>query len=63
MSKNKNVKRFGIFYKRNGEWVSSPYCGVTYSLYELGRNPIKDVVKYLKNRVLKSKIKIKRVAA
>ena len=55
MTKNKN--RYGLFYVSNGKWVG-PYCGVTFTKRNLNRNPIKEDIKYFKNRVLKSRVAI-----
>jgi len=63
MTKNKNTKKFGLFYKSHGKWTTVPYAGVTYTAYQLGRNPVKQDVADLKNYILKSRIRVMPVAA
>lgn len=54
----RNQRRFGIFYRSNGRWTSTPYAGVTFTAYTLGRNPVKQDISWLKNYVLKSRVRV-----
>jgi hypothetical protein len=63
MSKNKNktkdkTVRYGLFYRSNGRWTTTPYLGVTYTAYQVSRNPLKKDISVLKNQVLKSKTRL-----
>lgn len=58
----KNSTRFGLFYRSNGRWAG-PYAGATFTAYTLGRKPISTDVHWLKNYVLKSRIKVLPVAS
>ena len=51
-------QRYGIFYRSNGRWTSTPYAGVTFTKYTISRRPINEDIRDLKNRVLKSRVKI-----
>jgi hypothetical protein len=59
--KNKNTKRLGLFYRSNGRWTSTPYEGETFTAYQLKRNPVKSMVRELKNYVLKSRVRFRSV--
>lgn len=61
--RNNTQARYGIFYRSNGRWTTSPYMGVTFTQYTINRNPIKTDIKQLRNEVLKSRIKILPVVA
>lgn len=63
MAKNKTPKRFGLFYRSNGRWTTTPYMGMTFTAYQAKRNPIKNDVSVLKNYILKSKVRIMPVKA
>jgi hypothetical protein len=54
----KNTKRFGLFYKSNGKWNTTPYAGFTFTAYQAKRNPVKREIAELKNYILKSKIRV-----
>jgi len=56
MSKS-NKQRFGIFYRSHNEWTG-PYAGLSFTKYSLNRSPAKKEISWLKNYVLKSRIKI-----
>jgi len=55
---NTNKTRYGIFYRSNGRWTSTPYAGATFTKYTLSRNPVKADISWLRNRVLKSRTKV-----
>ena len=57
-----NKPRFGLFYMSNGRWTG-PYGGMTFTKHTLNRQPISGDVQWLKNRVLKSRIQIRKVEA
>lgn len=58
MSRNRNKKRFGIFYKSQGRWNKSHYAGITFTAYQLTRRPLKAFLSETKNYVLKSRVKL-----
>jgi hypothetical protein len=60
--RNKQKTRYGIFYRSNGRWTSTPYRGATFTKYTMSRNPIREDIKLLQNRVLKSRLAILPVA-
>jgi hypothetical protein len=62
MSNKRNQKRYGLFYVSNGRWTGTPYAGFTFTQYMMNRNPWKQDIRDLKNYVLKSRIKVLRVA-
>ena len=51
-------QRYGIFYRSNGRWTSTPYMGATFTEYTLNRRPINEDIRQIRNRVLKSRVKI-----
>ena len=51
-------QRYGIFYRSNGRWTSTPYAGVTFTQYTMSRRPINEDIRTLRNNVLKSRVKI-----
>jgi len=51
-------QRYGIFYRSNGRWTSTPYAGMTFTKYTLTRRPINEDIKTLQNRILKSRVKV-----
>lgn len=57
MSKSKKQVRYGLFYKNHGGWTKTPYNGKTFTKYTISRNPVKSDVQYLKQNVLKTKVK------
>ena len=60
MSKSKsksNKKRLGIFYVSHGKWTG-PYAGLSFTEYSLNRNPVQKEVGWIKNYVLKSRIRL-----
>jgi hypothetical protein len=61
MQKQKNNTRYGLFYRSNGRWTTTPYLGATYTAYQLKRQPVKGDILELKNYVLKSKIRVKAI--
>jgi hypothetical protein len=63
MAKNKNTKRFGLFYRSNGRWTTTPYQGMTFTSYQVNRNPIKDEISFTKNYILKSRVRVLPVKA
>ena len=60
-AKKTNKTRFGIFYRSNGRWTTSPYAGVTFTKYTLGLKPMQDDISWLRNYVLKSRVAVKPV--
>ena len=62
MAKNKNVKRLGLFYRTHGRWTTVPYAGMTFTPYQVSRNPLKNEIALLKNRVLKSRVQVRPVS-
>jgi hypothetical protein len=63
MAKNRNQKRFGLFYRSNGRWTTTPYGGFTFTAYQANRNPVKGEISELKNYLLKSRVRVCPVAA
>ena len=59
--KNKNNKRFGLFYKSHGEWTKTPYSGMTFTKYQVSREPIKGDIEFFRKNLLKSKVCVRRV--
>lgn len=53
--------RYGVFYRSNGRWTTTPYKGVTFTAYQATRNPIKARISSLKNFVLKSRVRVRPV--
>lgn len=62
MSKTKKQARYGLFYVSNGRWNTTPYAGFTFTEYMMNHKPLNKEISTLKNRVLKSRIRIKRVS-
>jgi hypothetical protein len=60
-NKNKNGSRLGIFYRSNNRW-SGPYAGMTFTKYTWERNPWKSDLNFIKNYLLKSRVKLLPVA-
>ena len=58
MPKNKKSLRYGIFYRSNGRWTTTPYAGFTFTRYSLNRRPLKQDVATLRNYILKSKMMV-----
>lgn len=56
------AKRYGIFYRSNGRWTTSPYAGFTFTRYTMNRRPLKEDLSTIRNYVLKSKMKVRPVA-
>lgn len=54
----RNKTRYGIFYRSNGRWTSTPYAGATFTKYTLSRNPVKTDISWLRNYVLKSRMMV-----
>lgn len=64
MAKNTTKqKRLGIFYRSNGRWTTTPYAGITFTPYQANRNPLKRQITDLRNNVLKSRVRLRPVAA
>ena len=59
----RNTQRYGIFYRSNGRWTSTPYMGATFTYYTITRRPINEDIRLLQNRILKSRVKILPVQA
>jgi hypothetical protein len=57
-----NKPRFGLFYISNGRWTG-PYANVKFTKYTWTRNPVKTELATLKNRILKSRVKLRPVQA
>jgi len=57
-----NKTRYGIFYRSNGRWTTTPYAGFTFTKYTLNRRPLKRDLNTLKNYVLKSRMVVLPVA-
>ena len=57
-----NKLRYGIFYRSNGRWTSTPYAGFTFTKYTQNRRPLKEDLNLLKNYVLKSRMMVLPVA-
>jgi hypothetical protein len=55
--KNKQTQ-YGIFYRSNGRWTTTPYAGATFTWRTMTRNPIRKDIMMLKNYILKSRVKI-----
>ena len=51
-------QRYGIFYRSNGRWTSTPYMGATFTQYTINRRPINEDIRILSNHVLKSRVRI-----
>lgn len=62
MRKQKQAARYGIFYRSNGRWTSTPYAGFTFTKFTLNRRPLKEDLNTIKNYVLKSRMVILPVA-
>lgn len=62
MPKNKKALRYGIFYRSNGRWTTSPYAGFTFTRYSMNRRPLKEDLNTLRNYVLKSRVQVLPVA-
>lgn len=60
MAKNKNTK-YGLFYKSHGKWTKTPYDGMTFTAHQAKRNPIKKTITFLKNYILKNKVRIRQI--
>ncbi len=58
MANKKQPLRYGIFYRSNGRWTTTPYAGFTFTQYSMNRRPLKETLNTLRNHVLKSKIKV-----
>ena len=61
MAKSNKV-RYGIFYKSHGKWTG-PYAGMTFTKYTWSRKPATTDLNILKNRILKSRVKLAPVKA
>ena len=61
--KNNKQTRYGIFYRSNGRWTTSPYMGATFTKYSMNRNPIRATITELRNNILKSRVKVLPVKA
>jgi len=57
MKKSKS-KKYGIFYRSNGRWTATPYAGFTFTKKQWERPSLKKDIKEVKNKILKSRIKI-----
>lgn len=57
MATKTNKTRLGIFYRSNGRWTG-PYAGLTFTAYTWNRKPLKNDLKYLRNDVLKSRVRL-----
>lgn len=62
MRKQAQAQRYGIFYRSNGRWTSTPYAGFTFTKFTLNRRPLKEDLNTIKNYVLKSRMVIRPVA-
>ena len=64
MRKQKQAKaqRYGIFYRSNGRWTSSPYAGFTFTKHTMNRRPLQEALSTIRNRVLKSRVLVLPVA-
>lgn len=62
MRKQAQAQRYGIFYRSNGRWTSTPYGGFTFTKFTLNRRPLKEDLNTIKNYVLKSRMVIRPVA-
>ena len=51
------AKKYGVYYVSHGKWIG-PYLGKTFSQSAINRNPFKSDIKVLKNRILKSRVKL-----
>ena len=58
MAKKKSPQRYGIFYRSNGRWTSSPYAGVTFTRNGLKNREVRENIADIQNYVLKSKIMV-----
>lgn len=54
----RNQQRYGLSYRSNGRWTSTPYAGRTFTAYTIGRNPVKSDISWLKNYVLKARVRL-----
>jgi hypothetical protein len=58
MPNKKQAVRYGIFYRSNGRWTTSPYGGFTFTRYTMNRRPLRQDLATLRNYVLKSKMMV-----
>ena len=58
MANKKQPVRYGIFYRSNGRWTTTPYAGFTFTRHMMNRRPLKEDINTLRNHVLKSKIAV-----
>lgn len=56
------TKRYGIFYRSNGRWTTTPYAGFTFTKYTMNRRPLVEDLNELRNYILKSRMKVLPVA-
>ena len=61
MAKSKK-QRYGIFYKSHGKWTG-PYGGVTFTKHTLARKDSQYDLNWIKNYVLKTRIKLRPVVS
>ena len=61
-NKETQAKRYGIFYRSNGRWTTTPYAGFTFTKYTMNRRPLKEDLSALRNYVLKSRVMVLPVA-
>ena len=54
----KKQQKYGIFYRSNGRWTSTPYAGKTFSERSITRSPLREDLAWLQNYRLKSKMLI-----
>lgn len=58
MAKQNKPLRYGIFYRSNGRWTTTPYSRFTFTRYSMNRLPLKDDLAKLRNYVLKSRMMV-----
>ena len=61
--RNKQQARYGIFYRSNGRFTTTPYGGMTFTLGQITRRPLREHIKTWQNYILKSKMVIRPVTA
>jgi hypothetical protein len=54
----KKPLRYGIFYRSNGRFTTSPYKGFTFTRYSMNRRPLNQDIATLRNYILKSKMMV-----
>ena len=55
--KKPKAKKYGVYYVSHGKWIG-PYLGKTFSKSAIDTLPFKNDFKVLKNRILKSRVKL-----